>query len=169
MPDDDDPGLGARRGRGRPGRRRAGCYEEFLSVPDLSGGLYVLEAGATDPQSPHGEDELYYVVSGRGRVTVGDATRDVVPGSMVFVAAHGPAPVPRHRRAAGAPRRLRPGRGLARLIAQRRSAAAATAQRSRQAPGRGPTSSCRKKTYASSPAARNGSIRAAHASSSASE
>ena len=62
-------------------------YEEFLSVPDLSGGLYVLEAGATDPQSPHGEDELYYVVSGRARITVGSATREVVPGSMVFVAA----------------------------------------------------------------------------------
>jgi len=62
-------------------------YHEFLSVPDLSAGLYVLDAGATDPQSPHGEDELYYVVSGRGRVTVGDATRAVVPGSMVFVAA----------------------------------------------------------------------------------
>jgi len=62
-------------------------YEEFLSVPDLSAGLYVLEAGATDPQSPHGEDELYYVVAGRGRVTVGAVTRDVAPGSMVFVAA----------------------------------------------------------------------------------
>lgn len=87
MPDDD--GILAwefaevaadRAAAGRP-------YEEFLSVPDLSGGLYVLEAGATDPQSPHGEDELYYVVSGRGRITVGHATRDVVPGSMVFVAA----------------------------------------------------------------------------------
>ena len=62
-------------------------YHEFLSVPDLSAGLYVLDAGATDPQSPHGEDELYYVVSGRGRVTVGGATRDIVPGSMVFVGA----------------------------------------------------------------------------------
>ena len=33
-------------------------------MPDLSAGLYVLEAGAEDPQSPHGEDELYYVVVG---------------------------------------------------------------------------------------------------------
>ena len=32
-------------------------YHEFVSAPDLSGGLYVLEAGATDPQSPHTEDE----------------------------------------------------------------------------------------------------------------
>jgi len=72
-------------------RRDAGrLYEEFLSVPDLSAGLYVLEAGAEDPQSPHGEDELYYVVTGRARVTVGGATRDVVPGSMVFVGAQVP-------------------------------------------------------------------------------
>lgn len=65
-------------------------YEEFLSVPDLSAGLYVLEAGAVDGQSPHGEDEIYYVVSGRGRITVSGASRDVVPGSIVFVAAHEP-------------------------------------------------------------------------------
>jgi mannose-6-phosphate isomerase-like protein (cupin superfamily) len=65
-------------------------YEEFLRVPDLSAGLYVLEAGATDPQSPHTEDELYYVVRGRGRVSVGDDVRDVVPGSLVFVAARAP-------------------------------------------------------------------------------
>jgi mannose-6-phosphate isomerase-like protein (cupin superfamily) len=65
-------------------------YEEFLRVPDLSAGLYVLDAGATDPQSPHTEDELYYVVSGRGRVTVGEEVRDVAPGSLVFVAARVP-------------------------------------------------------------------------------
>ncbi len=62
-------------------------YHEFLSVPDLSAGLYVLEAGATDPQSPHTEDELYVVMSGQGMVTVGDADREVGPGSLVFVAA----------------------------------------------------------------------------------
>ncbi len=51
-------------------------YHEFLRVPDLSAGIYVLEAGATDLQSPHTEDELYYVVAGRGVVTVGgDAPR----------------------------------------------------------------------------------------------
>jgi mannose-6-phosphate isomerase-like protein (cupin superfamily) len=65
-------------------------YEEFLRVPDLSAGLYVLEAGATDPQQPHAEDELYYVVSGRGRITVGDEDRAVLAGSLVFVAARVP-------------------------------------------------------------------------------
>ncbi|MFP5342660.1 MAG: cupin domain-containing protein [Candidatus Limnocylindria bacterium] len=62
-------------------------YHEFISVPDLSGGLYVLEAGATDPQSPHGEDELYVVMSGRATVRVGDEDRPVSAGSVVFVGA----------------------------------------------------------------------------------
>lgn len=62
-------------------------YHEFVSVPDLSGGLYVLEAGATDPQSQHTEDELYVVMSGRGRIVVGDEERAVGPGSVIFVAA----------------------------------------------------------------------------------
>jgi hypothetical protein len=34
-------------------------YLEFLRVPDLSMGLYVLPAGSVDPQSPHTEDEAY--------------------------------------------------------------------------------------------------------------
>jgi mannose-6-phosphate isomerase-like protein (cupin superfamily) len=62
-------------------------YHEFIRVPDLSAGIYTLEAGATDPQQPHTEDELYCVVSGRGVVTVGNETRPVVPGTVIFVAA----------------------------------------------------------------------------------
>jgi quercetin dioxygenase-like cupin family protein len=62
-------------------------YHEFKRVPDLSAGIYTLDAGATDPQQPHTEDELYYVVAGRAMVTVGADTRPVVPGTVVFVAA----------------------------------------------------------------------------------
>jgi mannose-6-phosphate isomerase-like protein (cupin superfamily) len=65
-------------------------YLEFITVPDLSVGLYVLAAGQPDLQQPHGEDEVYYVVSGRGKVTVGDDVRDVRPGSIVFVGARVP-------------------------------------------------------------------------------
>ena len=63
------------------------AYLEFLRVPDLSLGLYVLPAGGTDGQQPHTEDEAYHVISGRARITVGDEVRDVGPGSIVFVAA----------------------------------------------------------------------------------
>ena len=61
-------------------------YLEFLKVPDLSMGLYVLPVGGTDPQSPHTEDEVYYVVSGKAKILVANENRDVQTGSMVYVA-----------------------------------------------------------------------------------
>lgn len=69
-------------------QREAGnkIYLEFLKVPDLSMGLYVLPAGGTDPQSPHTEDEVYYVASGRAKIKVADEDRDVKAGSIVYVA-----------------------------------------------------------------------------------
>jgi mannose-6-phosphate isomerase-like protein (cupin superfamily) len=62
-------------------------YLEFLRVPDLSVGLYVLEAGSVDRQSPHTEDEAYIVMSGRGRLRMADEEVAVGPGSVAFVAA----------------------------------------------------------------------------------
>lgn len=61
-------------------------YLEFLKIPDLSMGLYVLPAGGKDPQSPHTEDEVYYVVSGRAKIMVADEDREVQAGSIVYVA-----------------------------------------------------------------------------------
>lgn len=61
-------------------------YLEFLKVPDLSMGLYVLPAGGVDPQSPHTEDEVYYVVSGKAQIKVADEDRAVQAGSIVYVA-----------------------------------------------------------------------------------
>jgi mannose-6-phosphate isomerase-like protein (cupin superfamily) len=71
------------------GRRAAAGtpYLEFIRVPDLSVGLYVLGAGKPDLQRPHTEDEVYYVVAGSGQISVGDEVRDVQAGSIVFVAA----------------------------------------------------------------------------------
>ena len=37
-------------------------YREFLRVPAMSAGFYVLPAGGRDRQKPHREDEIYYVV-----------------------------------------------------------------------------------------------------------
>ena len=62
-------------------------YLEFLRVPSLSVGLYELPAGGVDPQQPHTEDEVYYVVSGQGTIRVGDEDRAVQAGSVVYVAA----------------------------------------------------------------------------------
>ncbi len=60
-------------------------YREFLRVPALSAGVYVLGAGDTDPQRPHREDEIYYVTSGRGMIRVGTEDQPVEPGSIVYV------------------------------------------------------------------------------------
>ena len=62
-------------------------YVEFLRYPSLSVGVYRLPAGGVDRQQPHSEDEVYYVLSGRGRITVGTEQRAVEPGSTIFVAA----------------------------------------------------------------------------------
>ena len=63
-------------------------YHEFLRVPSMSAGLYELRAGALDPQQPHTEDELYYIVRGQARIRVGDEDTAVEAGSLVFVAAN---------------------------------------------------------------------------------
>lgn len=61
-------------------------YHEFLREPSLSTGLYILRAGTHDPQQPHTEDEVYYVISGSGQITVAEENRAVRAGSIVFVA-----------------------------------------------------------------------------------
>jgi mannose-6-phosphate isomerase-like protein (cupin superfamily) len=62
-------------------------YREFLRVPSLSCGIYRLPAGAVDLQSPHDEDEVYFVVSGRGRLRVDDTEKTVGRGSVLYVRA----------------------------------------------------------------------------------
>lgn len=63
-------------------------YHEFLRHPSMSLGLYSLPAGGVDTQKPHSEDEVYYVVEGRGMIHVDGEDRPVEPGTTVFVAAH---------------------------------------------------------------------------------
>jgi mannose-6-phosphate isomerase-like protein (cupin superfamily) len=66
-------------------------YLEFLRVPAMSAGVYVLPEGGTDPQKPHHEDELYYVVRGRARMRIGSEREfedaEVQAGSVIFVEA----------------------------------------------------------------------------------
>ncbi len=66
------------------------AYVQFINAGSLSLGRYALAAGATDPQAPHAEDEVYYVVSGRAMIQVGDEERPVSPGSIIFVGAKAP-------------------------------------------------------------------------------
>ena len=62
-------------------------YIEFLRRASMSAGVYRLPAGGTDPQTPHNEDEIYFVISGRARLQAGDETGAVEAGTIAFVPA----------------------------------------------------------------------------------
>jgi len=59
----------------------------FLEREALSSGIYRLPKGGVDGQSPHADDEVYHVLAGRARLTAGEETFAVEPGSIVYVAA----------------------------------------------------------------------------------
>ena len=64
----------------------ANPYLQFINEGTMSLGLYALTASSTATQSPHAENEIYYVVAGRGAIVVAGERRPVQPGSIVFVA-----------------------------------------------------------------------------------
>ena len=68
-------------------RARAETWSETLRVPAMSAGVYLLAADSTDDQTPHDEDEIYYVVRGRAVLRIGSSSRAIVPGDCIFVAA----------------------------------------------------------------------------------
>jgi len=68
--------------------QRAGTdlpYLEFMRVESMSGYIYELPAGATDEQTPHDQDEIYYVVKGRSDLTVDGETVAIKPGDILYV------------------------------------------------------------------------------------
>ncbi|MCI4350191.1 MAG: cupin domain-containing protein [Thermoplasmata archaeon] len=71
----------------KPRKKGRVSYRELARVPDLSLGVYILPAGATDRQTPHTEDEVYVVLAGRGRFRHGRRVENVGPGSVLFVPA----------------------------------------------------------------------------------
>jgi mannose-6-phosphate isomerase-like protein (cupin superfamily) len=63
-------------------------YSVFMRIPSISSGVYTLKKGETDGQSPHTKDEIYYIVKGKAKLSVGTETYDVKEGSLVFVEAY---------------------------------------------------------------------------------
>ena len=68
----------------------SGSYFKFIENKTLSSGIYVLLAGQVDPQQPHTEDELYYVVEGRSMFQVNGKLFEVSVGDVIYVPAHDP-------------------------------------------------------------------------------
>lgn len=62
-------------------------YHEFIRESSLSVGLYTIPAGEPDPQEPHGEDEVYHVVSGRATFEHEGSSQPVAAGDVIYVPA----------------------------------------------------------------------------------
>ena len=65
----------------------------FCAIPPMSCGVYVLQPGEEDRQTPHNEDEIYYVVSGAAHMKVAaenqpEQDRAISAGDVIFVKAH---------------------------------------------------------------------------------
>jgi mannose-6-phosphate isomerase-like protein (cupin superfamily) len=67
---------------GQPNR-----FDELLSVTSLSVGSYRVPAAGGDDQTPHSADEVYVVMAGSGRLTVGEQTWEVRTGDVLYVPA----------------------------------------------------------------------------------
>ena len=61
-------------------------YLEFLKNSSLSSGIYHLAKGSVDPQSPHEQDEIYYVLAGKASFKSESGIQPIEQGSVVFVA-----------------------------------------------------------------------------------
>jgi mannose-6-phosphate isomerase-like protein (cupin superfamily) len=60
-------------------------WSEFLRTSSLSMGGYRLKAGEVDHQSPHTEDEVYYVISGQATFHCRDEQTLARAGTVLYV------------------------------------------------------------------------------------
>ncbi len=65
----------------------SGGYEIVHRSPGLEVGVYVLVAPEPDHQEPHEDDELYFVLEGRGTLTVEGEEIAMTEGQAAFVPA----------------------------------------------------------------------------------
>jgi mannose-6-phosphate isomerase-like protein (cupin superfamily) len=57
----------------------------FMSKRTMDAGILRLRPGEKDPQGPHLNDELYYVIKGHGFIRLDNKDVRVKPGSIIFV------------------------------------------------------------------------------------
>lgn len=69
-------------------RESDSTYLEFLREESLSMGLYSIPAGQSDPQTPHSEDEVYFITAGQAKIRIADEEYSVEKGDIIFVKKH---------------------------------------------------------------------------------
>jgi len=59
----------------------------FLSKNSMDAGILRLMPGEKEPQAPHTNDELYYVINGNGFIRIENEDISIKPGNIIFVPA----------------------------------------------------------------------------------
>ena len=62
-------------------------FDEFLRTPSLSCSIYHVPAGSKEMERAHVEDELYYVLEGRGMLRIEEDEHLVKSGTLLYVKA----------------------------------------------------------------------------------
>lgn len=68
-------------------RESGESWAEFFDCPSLSLGVYTVPAGTDDREShtPHVDEEVYFVVSGKGKLNVAGESIEIRPGGVHYV------------------------------------------------------------------------------------
>ena len=61
-------------------------FHTFINRDSLAAGILVLQPGEEDTQTPHDNDEVYYVISGDGFLKIRDKDYKVSKDKLFFVA-----------------------------------------------------------------------------------
>jgi mannose-6-phosphate isomerase-like protein (cupin superfamily) len=67
--------------------KEGGYFLDFLKVRNLEAGIIVLHPDEPDTQEPHTDDELYYVIKGRGWMDMGKKKIEVKESAIIFIPA----------------------------------------------------------------------------------
>jgi mannose-6-phosphate isomerase-like protein (cupin superfamily) len=60
-------------------------FMDILNTRSMEVGVIKLRKNQKDTQQPHESDEIYYVISGNGKITIEGNEHDVKPGNIIYI------------------------------------------------------------------------------------
>jgi mannose-6-phosphate isomerase-like protein (cupin superfamily) len=60
-------------------------FMDIMNTPTMEVGIINLKKNQKDTQQPHESDEIYYVISGSGKIVIDGSEQDVNPGKLIYI------------------------------------------------------------------------------------
>ena len=60
-------------------------FMNILNTHTMEVGIIKLSKNQKDSQQPHESDEIYYVISGNGKIVINKNEYDVKPGNIIYI------------------------------------------------------------------------------------